>query len=128
MRFIFILSAVAVLASTSVSAELAPCPYADGDSCLEWRFERLDNELALLIAAPSEWIDMLPVHLRDEARAALADSQIQWLRFRDAECRRELTWSFATARTPRGFVAYCRLNMTFHRLNKLKELYKFKSR
>ena len=112
----------------TASAETAGCPHADADSCEEWQFERLDKELAELVAGPNDWIDGMPAQFRDDARATLAEAQRQWIKFRDAECRRELTWSFATARTGRGFLAHCLLNLTFHRRNDLQELYKFKLR
>ena len=115
-----------VVMLTAASAETERCPHADGDSCNEWRLERMERELANLIAGPSEWIDGMPAGLQDRARAALNEAQKQWIAFRDAECRRELTWSYATARTERGFIANCRLNMTFHRLESLQKLYKLK--
>ena len=127
MRPIIVLCAnIAILAAAS--AETAPCPHANADSCEEWRFDRLDKELAELVAGPSAWIDGMPAERRGDARAALAEAQTQWIKFRDAECRRELTWSYGTARTNRGFLANCLLNMTFHRRNDLQEAYKFKAR
>jgi uncharacterized protein YecT (DUF1311 family) len=129
MRPMIVLCAtIAVLATVAASAETAACPHADGDSCEEWEFERLDKELAELVAGPNDWIDGMPAHRRDDARAALAEAQMQWIKFRDAECRRELTWSYMTARTRRGFLANCLLNMTFRRRNDLQEAYKFKVR
>jgi uncharacterized protein YecT (DUF1311 family) len=110
------------------SAETARCPYNDGDVCEEWRFEQLDKELAELIAGPSDWIDSMPAQLRDKARTALAEAQTQWIKFRDAECRRQLTWSYMTARSSRGSLANCMVNMTFHRIHDLQEEYKFKAR
>ena len=129
MRSMMVLCAsITILATAAASAETARCPHADGDSCDEWRFEQLDKELAELVAGPNDWIDGMPAQWRDDAHAALAEAQTQWIKFRDAECRRELTWSFATARTRRGFLANCLQNMTFHRRNELQEAYKFKPR
>jgi uncharacterized protein YecT (DUF1311 family) len=127
MRLIPVLCAVVVLlAAVDARAEPARCPHAKGDACEEWRFEQLDKELAGLLNGPSLWIDAMPADKRDGARAALLEAQRQWINFREAECRRELTWAFATARTERGFLASCRINMTLHRRKDLERLYRFK--
>ena len=129
MRYMIVLCAsIAILVTAAATAETARCPHADGDTCEEWRFELLDKELAELVAGPNDWIDGMPTQLRDDARAALVEAQAQWIKFRGAECRRELAWSYATARTKRGFLANCLLNMTFHRRKDLQEAYKFKPR
>jgi uncharacterized protein YecT (DUF1311 family) len=125
---IMLCSSIAILVTAAASAETGRCPHADADSCEEWRFEQLDKELAELVTGPNDWIDRMPAQLRDDARATLAEAQAQWIMFRDAECRRELTWAYATARTKRGFLANCKLNMTFHRRNDLQNAYKFKPR
>jgi uncharacterized protein YecT (DUF1311 family) len=117
----------AILVATAASAEPARCPHTDADACEEWKVEQLDQELAAMMTRPSPWIDRLPVALRDDARTALQQAQQQWIAFREAECRRELTWSFGTARTKRGFLAWCRHNMTLHRRDRLQELYRFTS-
>jgi hypothetical protein len=84
------------------------------------------QELAALIAGPSDWIERMPPQSRDAARAALVEAQAQWIKFRDAECHRQRTWSHASAMTPRGLMASCQLNATFHRRNELEKLYTFK--
>ena len=117
---------VACFAATAVSAETARCPLSGRDECGDLGSQKLDEELAALLAAPSEWIDGMPAQMRDNARAALKKAQDEWIKFRDAECRRELTWAFATAMTERGFLANCARNMTFHRRNDLMQHYKFK--
>jgi uncharacterized protein YecT (DUF1311 family) len=109
-----------------VSAETARCPLSGRDECGDVGSQKLDEELAALLAAPSEWIDGMPERLRDNARAALKEAQDEWIKFRDAECRRKLTWSYMTAMTERGFLAHCARNMTFLRRNELMEHYKFK--
>jgi uncharacterized protein YecT (DUF1311 family) len=127
MRFLILLCVgVAILAPTAVSAETARCPLSGRDDCGDPGSQKLDEELAALLAAPSEWIDGMPTHLRDNARAALREAQAEWIKFRDAECRRKLTWSYMTAMTEHGFLANCARNMTFHRRNELLEQYKFK--
>src|SRR5262245_57119605 len=121
-------ASIAILSTAAASAETARCPHADGEDCEEWRFEQLDKELAELVAGPNDWIDRMPAQLRDDARTALVEAQAQWIKFRDAECRRELTWSYMTARSKRSFLANCLLNMTLHRRNDLQEVYRFKPR
>ena len=128
MRSAILLFIITALSTSPASAQAARCPLDDGDSCEEWRFEQADKELADLVGRPSEWIDGMPAHLRNAAREALVEAQTQWTRFRDAECRRELTWSYPTARTKRGFLANCLLNMTFRRRTDLQEAYKFRPR
>jgi uncharacterized protein YecT (DUF1311 family) len=104
------------------------CPHGDGDACEEWQVEQLDRELAELVAGPSGWIDGMPADKRDGTRNALIEAQRQWINFREAECRRKLTWAYMSARTERGFLANCRLNMTFHQRKDLREEYRFSSR
>src|SRR5437660_2532983 len=129
MRSMIVLCAsIAIHATAAISAETERCPHSDGDACEEWRFELLDKELAELVAAPNDWIDNMPAQLRNDASAALIEAQAQWIKFRNAECRKELTWSYATARSKRGFLANCLLNMTFHRRNDLQQAYKFRPR
>jgi uncharacterized protein YecT (DUF1311 family) len=129
MHFLIVLCvSVAVFASTAVSAETARCPLSGSGDCGDLGSQKLDEELAALLAAPSEWIDRMPAQLRDNARAALKEAQNEWINFRDAECRRKLTWSYITAMTERGFLASCALDMTFHRRNDLLEQYKFRPR
>ena len=110
---------VAIFASTAVSAETARCPLSGRDDCGDLGSQQLDEELAALLAAPSEWIDRMPAQLRDNARAALKEAQNEWIKFRDAECRRQLTWSYMTAMGERGFLASCANGMTFHRRDDL---------
>ena len=117
---------VAIFASTAVSAETARCPLSGRDDCGNLGSRKLDEELTALLAAPSEWIDRMPTQLRDNARVALKEAQDEWIKFRDAECRRKLTWSYMTAMTERGFLANCAGNMTFQRRNDLQERYRFK--
>ena len=117
---------VAILASTAVAAETARCPRSGSEACRDLGLQKLDEELAALVVAPSEWIDGMPAQFRDNARAALQEAQAEWLKFRDAECRRELTWAFATAMTERGFLINCVRNKNLHRREDLMRLYKFK--
>lgn len=117
---------VAMLAASAVAAETAPCPRSGSDACRDLGLQKLDEELAALLAAPSEWIDAMPAQFRDGARAALQEAHAEWIKYRDAECRRELTWAFATAMTERGFLVNCVRNMNLHRRDDLMRLYKFK--
>jgi uncharacterized protein YecT (DUF1311 family) len=128
MRLIPILCAVVVLLTAADAQAEARCPHADGDACEEWRLEQLEQELVELLSRPSDWIEGMPANKRDGARAALIEAQKQWINFREAECRRMLTWAFATAMTERGYLAHCRVNMTFHRRNDLQEAYRFEPR
>src|SRR5690349_12550140 len=86
-----------LITSSLADPATAPCPLSGGDACHEWRLEKLDEELAALISGPSEWIAGMPEQSRDKARSALNEAQKQWIQFRQAECRRLLTWSFGTA-------------------------------
>ena len=129
MRFMINLCAgIALLAPATAWAETVRCPHTSNDSCNEWRFEQLDRELAELVAGPNEWIDSMPAQLRDDARAALTEAQTQWIKFRDAECRRKLSWSYMTAMTKRGFLAGCLFSLTSARRDNLQKLYKFRLR
>src|SRR4051794_14692963 len=120
MHFLIVLCvSVTIFAATAVSAETARCPLSGRDECGGFGSQKLDEELAALLATPSEWIEAIPTQLRDNARAALKQAQDEWIKFRDAECRRKLTWSYMTAMTERGFLANCARNMTFHRRNEL---------
>ena len=117
----------AIFTSGAASAETARCPLSDANDCDRWEVERADEELTALLSQPSEWIDRMPERLRANARAALQEAQANWIKFRDAECRRELTLSYMTAMTERGYLANCALNMIFHRRNELMKQYTFRS-
>ena len=128
MRWLMVfLTLAAISTSDAAWAETARCPLSDGEDCEEWKVKRADDELTALLTQPSAWIDRMPEEFRANARAALLEAQGTWIAFRDAECRRELTFSYATAMTKRGFLAHCALNMIFHRRNDLMEWYTFKS-
>jgi uncharacterized protein YecT (DUF1311 family) len=126
MRSLILLSAsLTTIATTALSQPSPGCPHSGNDACEAWQVERMDKELAALIAGPSKWIDRMPENLRSDARAALAESHARWLQFRQAECQRKLTWSYMTARGRDGFLANCALNLTFHRRNDLQKDYGF---
>ena len=70
MRPIIVLCAnIAILAAAS--AETAPCPHANADSCEEWRFDRLDKELAELGCMWLEswsWASRAPMFIQSRQR------------------------------------------------------------
>ena len=105
-------------------AATARCPLKDGDACGEWRFELVDKDLAEVVAGATAWIDQrLPPHLREPAQTALTAAHSQWIQFRAAECRRKVAADVISARTKRGQMAGCLLDMTWRRLQELKQAY-----
>jgi uncharacterized protein YecT (DUF1311 family) len=96
------------------SAEPAKCPFNNNDACDEWQTQELEKELAAIVASATTPAQLTPEQ-RAQALAALGEAHKRWLEYRDLECRWRVAVDVISARTKRGQLAGCLLNMTWQR-------------
>jgi len=86
------------------------------NDCEGWRL-RGRRRMTALLSQPSSGLTACRKVAANAVRRARSPSD--WIKFRDAECRREFTLSYMTAMTERGYLATAHSIMTFSRRNEL---------